>query len=253
MKYKFEKEKKNYSLFASGSVLFSFAGQPAFPLRLTSEIYQRCEEILKRTNLNPPYSVYDPFCGSGYLITSLGFLHGNQISSLTGSDINNDAVNLTNRNLSLLSFAGLSQRRQELIALYRKFNKDSHLEATEKVTQLIENYLTPHLEKIVKYAFQADALSNSSIESNIKGKSIDIVISDIPYGNQTKWILKDELINKETPVVDFLATIKYFVKPKGLVVLAAQHSINFSNIPDFFKINHFKIGHRHIYISQLID
>lgn len=249
MNYKFNVKKENYALLASGSVLYSLPGQPAFPIRLSSEIYQRCAEILKGKNIDPPYSVYDPFCGSGYLITTLGVLHGNQISDLIASDISETAVELAQRNLNLLTNAGLDLREQELDKLYNAFHKESHLEAIEKIKQIRTEFVITQTEKIVKKVFQANALMKDSIELHIPVSSIDIVISDLPYGNQTNWFLEDKFSNRQTdPINAFLETIRHFVKFSGLVVLITQNKIKFSEIPNFSKKQQFKLGHRHIYI-----
>ena len=44
MEYKFASERTNYTDLASGNVFYSLPGHPAFPVRLASEIYQRCLE-----------------------------------------------------------------------------------------------------------------------------------------------------------------------------------------------------------------
>jgi len=47
MKYRFEVERKDYSDFASGRVLYSAPNTTAFPVRLASEIVQRAFDILE--------------------------------------------------------------------------------------------------------------------------------------------------------------------------------------------------------------
>ena len=42
MQYKFAKEQPDYSDLASGRVFYSLPGHPAFPVRLASEVFQRC-------------------------------------------------------------------------------------------------------------------------------------------------------------------------------------------------------------------
>jgi 23S rRNA (guanine2535-N1)-methyltransferase len=42
MQYKYEKTMLDYSDLASGRVFYSLPGHPAFPIRLASEIFQRC-------------------------------------------------------------------------------------------------------------------------------------------------------------------------------------------------------------------
>lgn len=252
MNYKFNVKKENYALFASGSVLYSLPGQPAFPIRLAGEIYQRCAEILDNNNINPQYSIYDPFCGSGYLITSLGFLYKNRISTLFASDISNTAVELARRNLNLLTDTGLNTREQELSNLYRTFRKESHLEALEKIKQIRTEFLNLQPKKTVTKVFQANALSEESLRINAPAASIDIVITDVPYGNQTNW-LKNESSNPKTePIMEFLEAIRHFVKPAGLIALTAHDKIKFSQNPNYVKADYFKVGHRHTYIIQIL-
>lgn len=250
MIYKFENKRKNYSAFASGSVLKSFPGQPAFPVRLASELFQRSTEILNRAGINLPYTLYDPFSGSGYLITSLGFIHGNSLSKIFGSDIELETVNTANDNLNLLTEAGLKRRNSELQKLYNQFEKKSYLDAIKNAEYLAEKYLSSHLQSIPKQVFQADAFNKLSIEKYISLNSIDIVITDVPYGNQTEWVVPNDLLSNGNSHVNlFLNTIKHFMKPKGLVVLTSQ-SQRISIVDDWFQKHHFKVGHRHVYFFQ---
>lgn len=76
MEYLFEKSKKNYEDLASGNVLYNAQGIASFPVRLTSEIIQRCFDLLQKKGGIRPYSMYDPCCGGAYLLTVIGFLHG---------------------------------------------------------------------------------------------------------------------------------------------------------------------------------
>src|SRR6266498_5343207 len=60
MQYKYEKGFVDYSDLASGRVFYSSPGYPAFPVRLASEIFQRCmahrETIYQNTT---PCTLYD--------------------------------------------------------------------------------------------------------------------------------------------------------------------------------------------------
>jgi hypothetical protein len=108
MPYQFATESRDYSDLAAGRILQNFPGHPAFPIRLASEIFQRCLPILAKENI--PVSVYDPCCGGAYLLTTLAYEHWSQIHTIIGSDIDTDALNLAERNLSLLTLDGLDQR-----------------------------------------------------------------------------------------------------------------------------------------------
>src|SRR3954454_13430762 len=101
MKYRFVPQRENYEDYAGGRVLFGRPGNTAFPVRLASEIFQRCADRLARSGVPPPYSIYDPCCGSGYLLTVIGLLHGDRIARILASDVNLHALEFAQRNLSL--------------------------------------------------------------------------------------------------------------------------------------------------------
>lgn len=75
MHYKYINSKESYGDLASGKVLYNFLGLTAFPVRLANEMMQRCFAYLKNLNCNAPFTIYDPCCGGGYILTTLGFLH----------------------------------------------------------------------------------------------------------------------------------------------------------------------------------
>lgn len=54
MKYLYEIEFKNYEDFVSGRVLYNRKGATAFPVRLASEIFQRCKAALEVIDGNVP-------------------------------------------------------------------------------------------------------------------------------------------------------------------------------------------------------
>jgi len=111
MEYKYAKEQPDYSDFASGRVFFSLPGHPAFPIRLASEIFQRCVAHRKAIyNNSTPGVLYDPSCGAAYHLSVLAYLHGTQIREVIASDVDEKAVALAGRNLGLLNVDGLDRR-----------------------------------------------------------------------------------------------------------------------------------------------
>src|SRR5262245_42871552 len=99
MTYRFATEQKDYSDFSAGRVFHSLPG--AFPVRLASEIFQRCMAI--RTRNGTPCTVYDPCCGSGYMLGTMVYQHRDQLSRVIGSDIDASALAIAERNLALVS------------------------------------------------------------------------------------------------------------------------------------------------------
>jgi 23S rRNA (guanine2535-N1)-methyltransferase len=115
MQYKYATEQLDYSDFASGRVFYSLPGHPAFPVRLASEIFQRCVAIRKTIYTNSkPCTLYDPCCGTAYHLSVLAYLHRAHIQEVIGSDIAEKAVALASQNLGLLDVAGLDKRISEI-------------------------------------------------------------------------------------------------------------------------------------------
>jgi 23S rRNA (guanine2535-N1)-methyltransferase len=189
MQYKYEKVLSDYADLASGRVFYSSPGYPAFPVRLASEIFQRCvanrEAIYKNTD---PCTLYDPCCGAAYYLSVLAFLHGKHIQEIIASDIDDKAVALANRNLGLLSVQGLDQRVDEITKMIEQYDKESHKEALKSARILRNKIIALYQEhSLRKRVFQASALDNKVMLSHIKAKSVDIAFSDVPYGQHSQW------------------------------------------------------------------
>lgn len=174
MEYKYTKN-DNYEDFASGRVLYHVGGEPTFPVRLSLEIYERC---LHYSNKKTDISLYDCCCGGGYMLTILGLLNSNSISSLYGSDINSESLKLAEDNLGLLTKSGISRRRDELKALYHKYKNVSHSEALHIIDRM-EQRLTKDIKITI---FNRNVFKVCDLPF-----IPDIIITDIPYGNIVEW------------------------------------------------------------------
>jgi len=175
VQYKFTDD-ANYEDYAAGRVILGHKGATAFPVRLASEIFLRCLAYREEPS---PVRIYDPCGGGAYLLTVLGFLHGDQIESLRCSDIRLEAIQLAQDNLALLSVDGLQKRAEMLREYAERYQKDSHQAALESIARL-EAQLpqTP----IPTFAYVADALT-----CTVAPASVDVMIADIPYGNVAAW------------------------------------------------------------------
>jgi SAM-dependent methyltransferase len=175
MEYKYGKN-MNYEDFSSGRVLYHENGVTNFPVRLAWEIYGRCLEHSRKKN---DICLYDCCCGGGYLLTVLGILNQDSITEIIGSDINPKAVEIAQKNLSLLSDKGLNQRLSEIDDLIKQYNKQSHSDAKDSIIRnknMISNW------NIKTTVMVADALTEISIQ-----KEPDIIIVDVPYGDLVQW------------------------------------------------------------------
>ena len=199
MQYKYEKVSQDYSDLASGRVFYSSPGYPAFPVRLASEIFQRC--LAHRTAIyqeTRACTLYDPCCGTAYHLSVIAYLHGAHLREIVASDIDEKAVALATRNLGLLSATGLDQRIEEISSMLDQYQKESHQEALRSA-QVIKSKIASFIREqpLITKAFQANATDSRSILQNIEPNSVDIVFTDVPYGQHSQWVRsgKQEALN----------------------------------------------------------
>jgi 23S rRNA (guanine2535-N1)-methyltransferase len=174
--------RQNLEDFASGAVLRSSPGFPAFPVRLAQEIFLRALPRVPRR----PLTLWDPCCGSGYLATVLGLLNAESIGAVICSDIAPEAVGLAARNLRLLTVDGLAEREQELLTRAAEFDKPGHADAAAAARRLAARLAAGG--DVAARAAVADALDPVSLTAALGTSTPDLVITDVPYGQQTAWV-----------------------------------------------------------------
>jgi 23S rRNA (guanine2535-N1)-methyltransferase len=167
---------------ASGWVLHSAPGFPAFPVRLAEEMFLRSIEYCGRDRV----ALWDPCCGSGYLVTALALLRRVRLTEVICSDISTDAVALASRNLRLLTDDGLTEREQVLRRRAEEFGKRSYAEAAEAAVRL-RAALDVAGGDLPARAEVADAFDPASLSEAVRHSTPDLVITDVPYGRQTGW------------------------------------------------------------------
>lgn len=250
MQYKYVKEQLDYSDFASGRVFYSISGHPAFPIRLASEIFQRCLSNRKTIyNDSTPCTLYDPCCGTAYHLSVLAYLHREHIREVIGSDVDEKAVALAGQNLGLLSPAGLDKRLGEISRMFELYHKDSHKDALasghilkDKISALAEE------QPLVTRAFQANALDDKAILANMQTQSVDIVFTDIPYGQHSHWhgLQSSESGN---PLWQMLTTLSGILSRSSIVAIVSDKQQKVSHTA-FERIEHFQIGKRRVIILK---
>ncbi|MFK3981017.1 rRNA methyltransferase [Micromonospora sp. NPDC050397] len=185
MTYRFVTERHDYSDLASGAVLRSAPGHPGFPVRLASEVFLRAWHALGQPR---PLTVWDPCCGSGYLLTVLGLLHRDKIAGLVASDIADGPLRLARANLALLSAEGMRERRAELEELARRFGRPSHGESAE-AAQRLQELLAQGGGDLPCLVGRADVLDRQQVAALLTASPPPgLVLTDLPYGEQTSWL-----------------------------------------------------------------
>lgn len=248
MQYKYVKTPLDYSNLASGRVFYSLPGHPAFPVRLASEIFQRCmanrEKIYKNST---PCRLYDPCCGAAYHLSVLAYLHGDHIRKVIGSDIDEKAVTLAKRNLELLTVAGLDKRIGEISKILELYNKASHKDALES-GYILKNRVSELTQEqaIATKVFRASATDSREILKNIKPNSVDIVFTDIPYGQHSYWQSSNPH-GLSSPLWSMLNGLVSILSPASIVAIASDKQQKVSH-ESFQRIEQFQIGKRRVVI-----
>lgn len=176
LSYRYAVERTDQSALASGQVLRSAPGFPGFPVRLASELFQRAMVHTGGESVR----LWDPCCGSGYLVAVLGFLHRDRLTHVRATDVDADAVALAARNLRLLTAEGLVEREEELRRSARDFGRVVFVERAEAARELAAGLAgmggdLPH---------EAGIADVFSLEEPVDA---DLVVTDVPYGEMTSW------------------------------------------------------------------
>lgn len=248
MQYKYATEQQDYSDLASGRVFYSLPDHPAFPVRLASEIFQRCIAFRKEIySISIPATLYDPCCGAAYHLSVLGYLHRESIQEIIASDINEKAVDLAAKNLGLLTTAGLDQRIAEISDMLDQYGKDSHkdaLKSAEVLKKKISSFDQEHPLKTK--VFQANATDKKEVIKNIKTNSVDIVFTDVPYGEYSHWEGLSQLSNPLYAMLDSLLDI---LSPSSVVAIASDKQQKVSH-ERYQRLEQFQIGKRRVVILK---
>jgi 23S rRNA (guanine2535-N1)-methyltransferase len=251
MQDKHAKENLDYSDFSSGRVFYSLPGHPAFPVRLASEIFQRC--VAHRAAIygnTAPCVLYDPCCGAAYHLSVLGYLHREHIREIMASDIDEKAVALAERNRRLLHKDGLEERSRDLSRMFEQYGKESHREALRSASHLKEKLLaSAEKHPLETQVFQASATDKSSFANHIQPQSIDIVFTDIPYGWHSQWRESNELLNPLRAMLDALLEV---LSASSIVAVASDKQQKAAH-ERFKRLAQFQVGKRRVMILKSIQ
>lgn len=240
MEYIYEQDGRSYEDLASGRVLYNGRGMTGFPVRLASEIAGRCFHMLAERGNAGPYTLYDPCCGGGYLLASIGLLHSGKISRVLAADIDAAVLELAAKNLALLSRSGMEQRMaqlQELIALYGKPAHYGALESAQRLLGMISQSVLEHTA-----VYQQDSTASSVEEA---GGGVDLVMTDLPYGNLVSWGG-----GSASPAADLLASLYKRLKPRQSVVAIIADKGQKLAHEQYRRVKQLKVGKRQIAIFE---
>ena len=247
MPYRHARVAEDYTAYAAGHILYARPGQTAFPIRLTDEIWGRCLALRQQLGLaDKPLTIFDPCCGGAYQLTTLALRHGEQIRQIVAADLDPDALALARQNLGLLTRAGLNTRAKELRTLCESHGKISHAEAVAHLPTL--QVRQGAIEPLAVTLFAADAGRPDQLRSRLTDVSIDLVLSDVPYGQKAVWggILA---MDPAGPLNTLLNALQAVISPQTILALAMSKGQR-ADHPAYKQLSRFQIGKRRIQFLQ---
>jgi 23S rRNA G2445 N2-methylase RlmL len=246
VQYAFEPSRQHAGDLASGCVIRSLPGFTAFPVRLGSELFLRAAALLEAQGRRPPYHVYDPTCGGGYLATVLGLLHPGLLGRLSLSDVSPEAVELARRNARLLSLDGLAERRDELARLAAETGRESHRAAAESAARLLERRRGEPVALGRIQLFVADVMDPQAVRAGLPADdAVDLALADVPYGRAARWQTAEDL--GEAPELQALATLAQV--GARAVALATRKGLKLAH-PAFERRAKLSCGHRCLWVFE---
>jgi uncharacterized small protein (DUF1192 family) len=243
MTYRYAISGESYEDLASGRVLRSAPEHPAFPVRLGREMFEQAVALLSPSDASRPWVLYDPCCGSGVLITTLGLLYGNQLAAIAASDVNGEAVRLAEQNLSLLTQAGLDARIAALEDKLHAFAKRAHADAIASA-YVLRGLLVADPPPV--RCFKADARQREALHIGLGGLFPDLVVSDVPYGRVADWRdAHGSPVEPRAAISHMLDSLLAVTSARCVVALGTPREANIDHAA-YDRRRQFKIGKRRI-------
>ena len=251
MEYKYTPPQASYAMYAAGGVFYSAPGLTAFPVRLAVEIFRRCQAIRAAQGASGPAVVYDPCCGGAYHLATMAYFNWDQIAGIYASDIDESALGVAARNLSLLTLAGMDRRIAELTGHYEQYAKVSHgasLQHAEELRQHLAEAVRHHA--LAAQLFRADVTNADAIATALRGARIDIVLTDIPYGRLVGWGAGSlALVHGEDPVHQLLESLLPVLSDNAVLAVAAAKKDKFAH-GSYSRLTRLQVGARQIAVLR---
>lgn len=241
MNYRYALENRNYEDFSSGRVFYNQKGTTSFPVRLASEIYQLCKAILIKHGCDKPYVLYDPCCGGAYLLASLGFIHGEEISAIYASDVDEEVIPLAQKNLELLTKECIDRRIGAIQKMIADFGKESHSQALESAFNL-RSILENREQPIEVKCFLSDITKNDKLINSIH--DVNMIITDLPYGEIVNW---NSIEDEKSAVEKLLNNVLGVMSANSVIAIISKSKSKIKH-KDFKQVERFNIGKRQITI-----
>jgi hypothetical protein len=208
-------DRLDHADLASGAVLRSAPGRPAFPVRLAEELFLRAADHLPEGLL----TLWDPCCGSGYLVAVVGLRQRLRLRKVVASDADPDAVRLAAENLALLTADGLQARETVLQERHASFGRQAHSDAAGAAGRL-RRQLARDGGDLASASFVADAFDVQALRAGLDGLAPDVVLTDVPYERQSGWLGGAAIL--QDPVHGLTTALSQVLPAHAVIVITVQ-------------------------------
>lgn len=209
---------------------------------------QACADLGRSRDL----AVLDPLAGVAYMLTVVALLHGESIERLIAVDVDPAVRAIGEANLCLTSLEGVSARAEELRAMARRFDRDSHLQATRSAERL--RTVVEAVDHRIDQRFElADSLDPTALSTTLDGVRADIVLTDVPYGTQVAWSTSSGAVSSGDPVARLLVAIRTVTADDAIAALSMPKASQVAKSAGWAHVRHAVIGHRWIVYLRRVE
>jgi tRNA G10 N-methylase Trm11 len=142
----------------------------------------------------------------------------------------------------LLTPAGLDRRINQITDLFSQYGKPSHQEALESAHRLRERLVAFDMPEV--RTFQASALDAGALRERLAGNRVDIVFTDVPYGQHSQW--QGAGANPIHAMLDALLSV---LSSDSVVAIASDKGQKVAH-KQYQRLEHFQIGKRRVVILK---
>jgi hypothetical protein len=140
----------------------------------------------------------------------------------------------------------MERRSREISAMVHLYDKESHKGALESINRMQEQVrMLTAVRPIQTHVFQANATESASLREGLQGAGIDVVFSDIPYGQHSQW----EQTQSPHPIWAMLEALFEFLYPKSIVAITSDKIQKITH-EKYIQLEKFQLGKRQVVILK---
>jgi len=130
--------------------------------------------------------------------------------------------------------------------MVRLYDKESHKEALESISRMEEQVtLLSAVRTIQTGVFRANATQAASLRKGLQGATIDLVFTDIPYGQHSQW----EGTQTPHPAWAMLEALFEYISPKSILAITSDKLQKIAH-EKYERLERFQLGKRQVVILR---